>query len=59
LPPWSTRAEATIALRALFGRFPGLALAVPPGALIPVPSLFSNSVRALPVRLGPDPVGAV
>jgi cytochrome P450 len=54
-----SRVEATIALRALFGRFPGLALAVPPGALIPVPSLFSNSVRALPVRLGPDPVGAV
>ncbi|HTW03492.1 MAG TPA: cytochrome P450 [Streptosporangiaceae bacterium] len=48
------RAEATIALRALFERFPGLTLAVPPAALIPVPSLFSNSVRALPVRLGAD-----
>lgn len=50
------RVEATIALRALFERFPGLTLAAPPAALIPVPSLFSNSVRALPVRLGADPV---
>jgi 2-hydroxy-5-methyl-1-naphthoate 7-hydroxylase len=51
------RVEATIALRALFGRFPDLALAVPPATLVPVPSLFSNSVRALPVRLGGDLVG--
>jgi hypothetical protein len=48
------RVEATIALCALFERFPALTLAVPPDALIPVPSLFSNSVRALPVRLGAD-----
>ena len=53
------RVEATIALRALFERFPGLALAAPPAALIPVPSLFSNSVRALPVRLGAGAVGEV
>jgi len=32
---------------------------VPSETLIPVPSLFSNSVRALPVRLGAAPVSAV
>jgi cytochrome P450 len=51
------REEATIALRALFTRFPDLALAVPAESLVPVPSLFSNSVRALPVHLVPDVAG--
>lgn len=46
------RLEATIALRALFTRYPQLALAVPAGGLAPVPSLFSNSARTLPVTLG-------
>jgi 2-hydroxy-5-methyl-1-naphthoate 7-hydroxylase len=46
------RLEATVALSALFSRYPGLSLAVDPAALAPVPSLFSNSVRSLPVVLG-------
>ncbi|GAA2483574.1 cytochrome P450 [Streptomyces thermolineatus] len=46
------RLEAAIALPALFARHRDLALAVDPGELVPVPSLISNSVRALPVRLG-------
>lgn len=46
------RLEATIALRALFARYPGLELALPAGEVPPVPSLFSNSAAALPVRLG-------
>ncbi|MEU0568268.1 cytochrome P450 [Nonomuraea sp. NPDC005983] len=45
------RLEAAIALPALFARYPDLALAVPPEQLAPVPSLFSNSVAALPVQL--------
>ncbi|MEU4222881.1 cytochrome P450 [Nonomuraea sp. NPDC026600] len=45
------RLEATEALPALFRRYPGLSLAVPPGALVPVPSLFSNSAAELPVFL--------
>lgn len=46
------RLEATLALRALFARYPGLTLAVPSETLIPVPSLFSNSSSTLPVLLG-------
>jgi cytochrome P450 len=45
------RREALTALPALFTRYPHLTLATPPTALIPVPSLFSNSVQALPVHL--------
>lgn len=45
------RLEARIALPALFGRFPGLALAVPPQDLRPVESFISNGHRALPARL--------
>ncbi|WP_069813932.1 cytochrome P450 family protein [Streptomyces sp. TP-A0874] len=46
------RLEAAVALPGLFGRYPGLTLARPPEALVPVPSLFSNSVSTLPVHLG-------
>lgn len=46
-----SRLEATIALRGLFTRYPGLSLAVPAEDLPPVPSLFSNSVASLPVYL--------
>jgi cytochrome P450 len=42
--------EAPLALHALFTRHPGLHLAADQ-PLEPVPSLFSNSVRRLPVRL--------
>lgn len=45
------RAEAVIAISRLFARYPDLSLAVPEGMLPPVPSLFSNSAAALPVRL--------
>jgi cytochrome P450 len=47
------RLEAEIALPALFGRFPGMELAVDPAALRPVESFISNGHRALPVVLGP------
>lgn len=40
-----------MALPALFGRFPALALAVPADELEPVHSFISNGHRALPVRL--------
>ncbi|WP_199740144.1 cytochrome P450 family protein [Saccharopolyspora rhizosphaerae] len=43
------RLEAVEAVSALFARYPGLALAE--DRLSPVPSLFSNSVQQLPVRL--------
>jgi len=46
------RLEATVALPKLFERYPNLSLAVEPGDLTPVPSFFSNSAAALPVRLG-------
>ncbi|MDH2390899.1 cytochrome P450 [Streptomyces sp. HNM0663] len=46
------RLEARIALPALFERFPGLTLAVPPEELRPVDSFISNGHRDLPVRLG-------
>ncbi|MEV5544195.1 cytochrome P450 [Saccharopolyspora shandongensis] len=45
------RLEATLALPALFHRYPELSLAVDAGELVPFPSLFSNSTQALPVRL--------
>ncbi|AQZ61250.1 putative cytochrome P450 hydroxylase [[Actinomadura] parvosata subsp. kistnae] len=43
--------EATIALPALFGRFPGLTLAARPDDLLPLESFISNGHRALPVVL--------
>ena len=46
------RLEATIALRELFARYPDMILGAVPGTLDPVPSMFSNSVTTLPVRLG-------
>ncbi|MEV0704991.1 cytochrome P450 [Saccharopolyspora sp. NPDC050389] len=45
------RLEGTLALPALFHRYPELNLAVDAGELVPFPSLFSNSTQALPVRL--------
>ncbi|WP_026414351.1 cytochrome P450 family protein [Actinomadura oligospora] len=45
--------EARIALAVLFDRHPKMTLAVPADDLPPVPSLFTNSVAALPVRLTP------
>ncbi|MFI6597526.1 cytochrome P450 [Nonomuraea sp. NPDC050536] len=45
------RQEATIALSALFAKYPDLSLAVPVSGLAPVPSLFSNSASSLPVLL--------
>ncbi|PXX63905.1 cytochrome P450 [Nocardia tenerifensis] len=47
------RLEAEVALPALFGRFPDIALAVAPEALRPVESFISNGHRSLPVRLQP------
>jgi cytochrome P450 len=46
------RMEATIALEALFTRFPGLKLAVPQEELRPMRSFLSNGHRELPVLLG-------
>ncbi len=46
------RLEANVALPMLFARYPNLSLAVPADELPPVPSFFSNSAAALPVRLG-------
>ena len=48
------RLEAEVALPAVFGRFPGMALAVPEEELVPLPSFVSNSVRSLPVTLGEE-----
>ncbi|MFD7666140.1 cytochrome P450 [Streptomyces sp. NPDC059788] len=48
------RLEAGVALRALFDRFPDLALAVPEADLSPLPTFVGNSVVELPVRLGRD-----
>jgi len=45
------RLEANVALPALFERFPDMTLAAPVNDLPPVPSFFSNSAAALPVRL--------
>jgi 2-hydroxy-5-methyl-1-naphthoate 7-hydroxylase len=46
------RVEGAVALRSLFTRYPQLQLADPGDTLPAVPSLFSNSARTLPVRLG-------
>ncbi|WP_221348017.1 cytochrome P450 family protein [Streptomyces beigongshangae] len=46
------RLEARVALPALFGRYPGMELAVPEGGLTPVASFISNGHRVLPVRMG-------
>ncbi|MEU4807015.1 cytochrome P450 [Actinosynnema sp. NPDC023587] len=45
------RLEGTVALPALFSRYPDLRLAVEPSELTPVPSFVANSAAALPVRL--------
>ncbi|MEU4766508.1 cytochrome P450 [Actinosynnema sp. NPDC023794] len=45
------RVEAEVSLRALFDRFPDLALAVPADELEPVHSFISNGHSTLPVRL--------
>ncbi|MFC8920263.1 cytochrome P450 [Streptomyces sp. NPDC047821] len=47
------RLEATVALAALFDRFPGMELAAPVESLEPVPSFIVNGYTALPVVLGP------
>jgi len=52
--PHLARLEAAVALPALFARYPGLRLAIDPAELSAVPSIFSNSVSSLPVRLGPQ-----
>ncbi|MER6098020.1 cytochrome P450 [Streptomyces sp. NPDC001728] len=46
------RLEATVALEALFTRFPDVDLAVPEPELTRHSGFVGNSVRALPVRLG-------
>ncbi|MFJ3903231.1 cytochrome P450 [Streptomyces sp. NPDC090025] len=43
--------EATVALAALFERFPDLELAVPAAELAPLPTFLLNGYGALPVRL--------
>ncbi|MET8769367.1 cytochrome P450 [Streptomyces sp. NPDC004658] len=48
------RLEATIALSALFERFPTLRLAVPADELRPLESFISNGHQEVPVRLGRD-----
>ncbi|MEV6139219.1 cytochrome P450 [Nocardia sp. NPDC051990] len=45
------RLEATIALPAIFARFPNMRLAVDPAELAPVGSFISNGHRTLPVLL--------
>ncbi|MFF7814054.1 cytochrome P450 [Streptomyces roseolus] len=47
------RMEAAVALEALFTRFPELDLAVPEAGLTRHAGFVGNSVRDLPVRLGP------
>ncbi|MEU6410236.1 cytochrome P450 [Microbispora sp. NPDC046933] len=47
------RLEAGIALPALFGRFPDLALAVPAEELRPLPSFIANGHAELPIVLKP------
>lgn len=46
------RMEVNEALPRLFGRFPGLDLAVPAQDLPPLPSIIVSGVESLPVRLG-------
>ncbi|MFJ9173602.1 cytochrome P450 [Streptomyces sp. NPDC102360] len=48
------RLEVETALRLLFGRFPGIELAVPVTDLAPYPTLISNGHTSLPVRLKPE-----
>ncbi|WP_026413356.1 cytochrome P450 family protein [Actinomadura oligospora] len=48
-----SRVEAEVAVQALFTAFPDLALATPPDTLPPLTTALSNSVRTLPVLLGP------
>ncbi|MFJ4658918.1 cytochrome P450 [Nocardia sp. NPDC088792] len=48
------RMEATTALPALFGRFPGLRFAVDPSELTPIGSFISNGHIALPVYLNAE-----
>ncbi|WP_073947195.1 cytochrome P450 family protein [Streptomyces kebangsaanensis] len=48
------RLEVATALRLLFARFPEIRLAVPAGALRPLPTLISNGHVTLPVHLRPD-----
>ncbi|WP_326656206.1 cytochrome P450 [Streptomyces sp. NBC_00385] len=52
------RMEADIALRALFGAFPDLALAVPESALVPQASFIAHGYQQLPVILRPAEVAA-
>lgn len=52
------RMEADIALRALFGRFPDLDLAVPADELEPQESFIANGHRSLPIRLRPAQAAA-
>ena len=51
------RLEATVALPALFGRFPQLALAVEPHELKPLPSFISHGHQRVPALLD-GPIGA-
>ncbi|AVT32342.1 cytochrome P450 [Plantactinospora sp. BC1] len=51
------RLEASVALPALFERFPALALAVPPAELAPPGTFIMNGLRALPVYLTGRPTG--
>jgi 2-hydroxy-5-methyl-1-naphthoate 7-hydroxylase len=48
------RIEATVALPALFERFPNIALAVPPDEIKPAPTFLLNGVETLPVVLKHD-----
>ncbi|MGC5341639.1 cytochrome P450 family protein [Streptomyces sp. DT24] len=48
-----SRLEASIALPALFSRFPGLRLAVPPEEVRNLPVLTQNDMDALPILLTP------
>jgi cytochrome P450 len=45
------RLEERIALETLFGRYPGLRLAIPPGDLSWRPGVLFRGLRDLPVRL--------
>ncbi|MEU6074843.1 cytochrome P450 [Micromonospora sp. NPDC047074] len=51
------RLEASVALPALFERFPDLTLAVPPAELEPPGTFIMNGLRSLPVYLAGRPTG--
>ncbi|GAB3971215.1 cytochrome P450 [Plantactinospora veratri] len=51
------RLEASVALPALFERFPALTLAVPPAELAPPGTFIMNGLRSLPVYLAGRPTG--